>query len=394
MLRTLICSNFERLNWSVLKYYVIAGEASGDLHASNLMKAMLKTDSETSFRFWGGDRMASIAGQPVKHISELAFMGFLEVITNLKTILSNIRFCKNDILDYKPDALILVDYPGFNMRIAEFAKKNNIPVHYYISPQVWAWKQNRVFKIKKIVDQMYCILPFEKDFYKKFDFDVHYVGHPLVDAIQEFKTHALSRESFLHQNQLESKKVLAILPGSRRQEIKIKLPIMLEASQVFSDHQILVAGAPNIPLEFYEQLAADYKIHVIQNDTYNLLNNSDLAMVTSGTATLETALFKVPEVVCYKGSAISYQIAKRLIKVKYISLANLIMDRLLVKELIQHELTTGNIIFELKLLEHPDSVERNQLIQAYNELEIKLGGGGASEKVARMILDFTKRHTN
>lgn len=374
-----------------MKYYIIAGEASGDLHASNLMKAMLKNDASTQFRFWGGDRMAAVAGQPVKHIKDLAFMGFIEVISNLKTILSNIKLCKNDILNYKPDALILIDYPGFNLRIAEFAKENKIPVHYYISPQVWAWKQNRVHKIKKIVDQMYCILPFEKEFYKRFDIDVHYVGHPLVDAIQEFRLNALTHENFLQQHKLESKKILAMLPGSRKQEIKIKLPIMLEAAKSFHDHQILIAGAPNISLEFYKSIAGSSKIHVIQNDTYNLLNNSDLAMVTSGTATLETALFKVPEVVCYKGSSISYQIAKRLIKVKYISLVNLIMDQLVVTELIQNDLTPKNIIRELKLLEDSNSPARQKLKETYTELEKKLGGGGASDHVAKLILNFSKQ---
>lgn len=336
--------------------------------------------------------MAAVAGPPVKHIKDLAFMGFLEVIANLRTILSNIKLCKNDILNFKPDAIILIDYPGFNLRIADFAKRNNIPVHYYISPQVWAWKQNRVFKIKKIVDQMYCILPFEKDFYKKFEFDVHYVGHPLVDAVQEFKSHALERGPFLNQYKLDSKKILAVLPGSRRQEIKIKLPIMLKAAQSFSNHQILIAGAPNIPIDFYQQLAGNQKIHVIQNDTYNLLNNSDLAMVTSGTATLETALFKVPEVVCYKGSSISYQIAKRLIKVKYISLVNLIMDKLIVKELIQNDLTAENITSELKLFDKAESDQRKHVMSAYHELELKLGGGGASEKTAQLILNFTEKN--
>lgn len=375
-----------------MKFYIIAGEASGDLHAANLMKAMLEKDPQTSFRFWGGDRMASVAGAPVKHIRDLAFMGFIEVIANLKTILSNIKACKNDILNYKPDALILVDYPGFNLRIAEFAHTHDIQVHYYISPQVWAWKQNRVFKIKKVVDQMYCILPFEMAFYGKFKMDVHYVGHPLADAIQEFKATALNKDTFLKDNKLDSKKILAILPGSRRQEIKIKLPIMLSASKNFSDYQILIAGAPNIPAEFYLQIAGENKIKIIQNDTYNLLNNSDLAIVTSGTATLETALFKVPQVVCYKGSPISYQIAKRLIKVKYISLVNLIMDEPLVTELIQNDLTPANITRELKLLEIPEN--RYPLIYAYNALEVKLGAGGASNRTASLILNYTAARKN
>jgi len=381
---------FLQIKLTPLKYYLIAGEASGDLHASNLMKALLKFDASSEFRFWGGDKMAAVGGESVKHIKDLAFMGFGEVVANLGTILSNIKLCKADLLKYKPDALILIDYPGFNLRIAKFAKANGIKVHYYISPQVWAWKQNRVYKIKKVVDELYCILPFEKDFYKKFEMDVHYVGHPLVDAIQEFRKSALSQSEFLQQNKLEDKKILALLPGSRQQEIKIKLPIMLAAAKAFGDFQILIAGAPNLPTEYYQSLANGQKIHVLQNQTYNLLNNATIAMVTSGTATLETALFKVPEVVCYKGSNISYQIAKRLIKVKYISLVNLIMDKPIVTELIQHDLTAKNIIEDLKLLIDTKTKKSVMLQNDYAVLEQKLGGGGASEKVAQLILSSFK----
>jgi len=374
-----------------LKFYIIAGEASGDLHASNLMKALKKFDSSSEFRFWGGDKMASVGGEMVKHIKDLAFMGFSEVITNLRTILSNIKLCKSDILKYKPDILVLVDYPGFNLRIAKFAKENGIKVHYYISPQVWAWKQNRVFKIKKVVDELYCILPFEKEFYKKFEMDVHYIGHPLVDAIKEFRTTALSKTEFLKKNNLSDQKIIALLPGSRRQEINIKLPIMLQAAKAFGDFQILIAAAPNLSVEYYQSLSNGQKIYVLQNQTYDLLNNADLAMVTSGTATLETALFNVPEVVCYKGSQISYQIAKRLIKVKYISLVNLIMDKPVVKELIQNDLTAENIISELKLLADANSPKSVLLKNHYAELEQKLGGGGASEKAAQIMLSSFKK---
>lgn len=374
-----------------MKFYVIAGEASGDLHGSNLMKAMLAKEPTTAFRFWGGDRMAAVAGQPVKHIRDLAFMGFIEVLANIRTIMANIKFCKADILKYQPDAIILIDYPGFNLRIADFANEHNIPVHYYISPQVWAWKQNRVFKIRNIVDQMYCILPFEKDFYKKFEMDVHYVGHPLLDAIEEFKKTALSKSDFSIKYHLSEKKILALLPGSRSQEISIKLPIMLKAAQAFSEYDVLVAGAPNISKEFYQKLASKQPIHLIQNDTYNLLNNAHLAMVTSGTATLETALFKIPEVVCYKGSNISYQIAKRLIKVKYISLVNLIMDKLVVKELIQHDLNPENIVHELKNLKDNQHDAYTTLMQNYTSLAEILGGGGASQRTAELILNYTKQ---
>ena len=255
--------------------------------------------------------MKEVAGEPVKHIKDLAFMGFVEVVANLRTILSNISFCKKDILDYAPDALVLIDYPGFNLRIAEFAKKQGIKVHYYISPQIWAWKQNRVHKIKRSVDQMYCILPFEQDFYKKFDMEVNYVGHPLVDAIQNFQKKAASTADFRAEFDLSDKKILALLPGSRVQEIKSKLPIMLEAAKHFNDMEILVGGAPNIPETLYQNLAGNVPIKVILNRTYDVLNQAHLAMVTSGTATLETALFKVPQVVCYKGNPISVAIARK-----------------------------------------------------------------------------------
>lgn len=370
-----------------MKYYIIAGEASGDLHGSNLLKALKSKDENADIRFWGGDKMQEIAGKPVKHIKDLAFMGFVEVIANLRTILKNISFCKADIEKFKPDAIILIDYPGFNLRIAEFVKKLGIPVHYYISPQIWAWKQNRVHKIKKNVDEMYCILPFEQEFYKRFDMNVNYVGHPLVDAIQNFKSEALNRKDFLKKYKLPDRPILALLPGSRLQEIKSKFPIMLKAAARFEGMEILVAGAPNIPDEYYLNLAKHTPIKVIPNQTYNVLNHAHLAMVASGTATLETALFKVPQVVCYKGNAISIAIARKLIKVKYISLVNLIMDKEVVKELIQSELTEDNIYAELSKMQASASEERKKMLQTYNELEHVLGGGGASEKIATLIVE-------
>ncbi|MBD3636959.1 MAG: lipid-A-disaccharide synthase [Crocinitomicaceae bacterium] len=370
-----------------MKFYIIAGEASGDLHASNLMKALLKQAPDTDFRYWGGDRMAAVwKDEPVKHIKDLAFMGFAEVLANLKTILGNIKFCKQDILNYAPDILVLVDYPGFNLRIAKWAKRQGIEVHYYISPQIWAWKQNRGYKIKKSVDEMYCILPFEKEFYKKFDMEVHYVGHPLIDAIQEFRETAISRDKFLGEFALEDKPILALLPGSRRQEIKKKLPIMLEAASALDQYQVVVAGAPNLPSAFYLEIAGTQPMKWISNRTYDILNHADTAMVTSGTATLETALFKVPQVVCYKGSVISYQIAKRLVKVDYISLVNLIMNRPVVAELIQAELTVKNLQEEFKKIGGADPQYREEMIRSYNKLEEVLGGGGATEKVASLLL--------
>ena len=369
-----------------MKVYIIAGEASGDLHASNLMKAMLKKRTDTQFRYWGGDRMSAVQGKPVKHIKDLAFMGFVEVLMNLRTILGNIKICKKDILEFNPDMLVLVDYPGFNLRIAKWAKENGIKVHYYISPQIWAWKQKRGFKIKATVDEMYCILPFEKEFYKKFEMDVHYVGHPLLDAIENFKATALDRSSFESEFNLDARPIIALLPGSRKQEIKKKLPIMLEAAKAFKDYQVIVAGAPNLPESFYKGIAGSQEMSWISNRTYDILNHASMAMVTSGTATLETGLFKVPQVVCYKGSPISFLIAKRLIKVNYIALVNLIMDKAVVTELIQSELTPQNIISELKKIEEGSEM-RSEMLAEYQILAEKLGGGGASDKVAHLMLE-------
>lgn len=368
-------------------YYIIAGEASGDLHASNLMRAMLDEDPECRFRFWGGDEMMKVDGTCVKHIRDLAFMGFVEVLMNIRTILGNLRFCKNDILKHKPDALILVDYPGFNLRIAEWAHAQGIKVIYYISPQVWAWKQNRVHTIKKVVDEMYVILPFEKDFYKKFDFDVMYIGHPLLDAIQNYKLTASSDTAdFFERNHLLQKPIIAVLPGSRKQEIKKKLPIMLEAVKNFHHYQIIVAGAPGLDTSFYEPFLRNYSnACIVHSQTYDLLSNSEAAVVTSGTATLETALFEVPEVVCYIGSHVSYLIAKQLIKIKFISLVNLIMDREVVKELIQKECNSFTIREELNQLVKGGS-GREKMLEDYKKLKEVLGGGGASRKIAQSLL--------
>lgn len=365
------------------KLYVIAGEASGDLHASNLMEAILEEDATVDFRFWGGDRMQLIQKEGlVKHIRDLAFMGFAEVLANIRTIFKNISFCKEDILAYQPDALILVDYPGFNLRIAEWAKSKGIKVYYYISPQVWAWKQSRVHKIKKTVDKMYVILPFEKAFYQQFGYDVEYVGHPLLDEIIRY--HEKEEDlDFRVRNGLDSRPIIALLPGSRQQEVSRKLPIMIESVKGIESHQIVIAGAPSLTEEFYTSI--DSSANIVFNETYTLLSNTHTAVVTSGTATLETALFKVPEVVCYKGSQLSYMIAKRLIKVKYISLVNLIMDREVVKELIQKECNPKEIRAELdRLLNESDY--RSKLIDDYDKLAVILGGGGASKKIAQSLL--------
>ncbi len=367
------------------RYYVIAGEASGDLHGSNLMKAMLQEQPECDFRFWGGDEMSRVGGTRVKHIKELAFMGFVEVLMNLRTILGNMKFCKNDILQYKPDALILIDYPGFNLRIAEWAHEQGIRVIYYISPQVWAWKQNRVHTIKKVVDEMYVILPFEKGFYKQFNIDVTYVGHPLLDAIENYKAQ-VSEINFIERNGLKNTPVIAILPGSRKQEVKKKLPIMLQAVKELKGYQVIVAGAPSLDASFYQPFLQEYSnVSIVHAQTYDLLSTAEAAIVTSGTATLETALFEVPEVVCYIGSPISYLIAKQLIKIKFISLVNLIMDREVVKELIQKECNPASIREELNRLVI-GGAKRKQMLEEYKTMKQILGGGGASKKIAQSVL--------
>ncbi|WP_262494853.1 lipid-A-disaccharide synthase [Brumimicrobium mesophilum] len=373
----------------VRKLYIITGEASGDLHASNLMKAILQKDETIDFRYWGGDNMSAVVGKPVKHISELAFMGFIEVVMNLRTILSNINFCKKDILEYKPDALVLVDYPGFNLRIAKWAKEQGIPVIYYISPQIWAWKQNRVHTIKKVVDKMLVILPFEKDFYGKFGMDVTFVGNPLLDAVEQFRAKS-DKVDLYAKHGLDKRPVIALLPGSRKQEINTKLPIMLESLSAFNNYQFVIAGAPALPASFYEPFLKNSKnVHLIHGETYDLLSIATAALVTSGTATLETALFEVPEVVCYKGSSISYQIAKRLIKVDYISLVNLILQKEAVKELIQNECNSKLIEKELKLV-LPGQAKHDQIKKDYAELIQVLGDGGASETAAAQVLEVIK----
>lgn len=376
-----------------MRYYIIAGEASGDLHGSNLIKELRKLDTIATIRCWGGDLMKQAGGDLVKHYRDLAFMGFLEVVKNLGKIMKNLRFCKDDILRFKPDTLVLIDYPGFNLRIAEWAKKQGIVVIYYISPQVWAWKESRVKLIRECVHKMLVILPFEKDFYKKWNFEVEYVGHPLVEVIDNEKKN-VSPVHHSADSPLNEKNIIAILPGSRKQEVEKKLPIMLETVKHFPDHHFIVAKASSLEDSFYEELLRDYpKVRSVRNKTYPLLMKATAALVTSGTATLETALFDVPQVVCYKGSAISYQIAKRLVKVKYISLVNLILDKPVVTELIQNELTAENIIKELnRLLNNNPNLMKMK--QDYRNLwKLLSEGGHASAKAARSIIDFLKTNS-
>ncbi len=366
-----------------MKYYIIAGEASGDLHGSNLMKAILDKDTDADIRFWGGDLMQAAGGTLVKHYKELAFMGFIEVLMNVSTIFKNISFCKKDIANFQPDVIIFIDYSGFNLRIAKWAKTENYRTNYYISPQVWASRAGRVQSIKRDIDAMYVILPFEKEFYKKYDYDVHFVGHPLIDAIANRKQ--VDEATFRKEHQLSDKPIIALLPGSRKQEITKMLSVMLTMIDVFKDYEFVIGGAPSQSFEFYKRIIGDRKVSFVNNKTYDLLSISNAALVASGTATLETALFKVPQVVCYKGSAISYQIAKRIITLKFISLVNLIMDKEVVKELIQNDFTPKNLEKELTLI--LDKEHQEKLFLDYFELEKKLGGTGASAKAANLIVE-------
>ncbi len=367
-----------------MKYYIIAGEASGDLHAGNLIRALRTKDSKATFRAWGGERMEAHGAEIVKHYRDLAFMGFAEVIMNLRTILKNIDFCKSDIQQFKPDVIILVDYPGFNLRIAKFAKAQGIRVFYYISPQIWAWKQSRVTQIRDYVDEMYVILPFEKDFYKKFGVDVHFVGHPLIDAVAEFNEKFDDLPAFRKKHNLSEKPLVALLPGSRKQEISKMLPLMLELAAAFPQFEYVVAGAPSQEQEYYEKFIGNADVRFLSGQTYQLLHCSHAALVTSGTATLETAIFKIPQVVCYRGGKVSYVIARQLVKIKYISLVNLIMNREVVKELIQAELNLKNLSNAFSLISQ-EGPAREKLIAEYALLYEKLGGAGASELTANLM---------
>jgi lipid-A-disaccharide synthase len=378
-----------------MKYYIIAGEASGDLHGSNLIHELKLLDKSAQIRCWGGDKMQDAGATLVKHYSKLAFMGFIEVLKNIRTIFKNLANCKADILQYQPDVLVLIDYPGFNLRIASWAKQNNFRVIYYISPQVWAWKESRVRGIKKNVDKMLVILPFEKDFYKKWDFEVEYVGHPLVKVVDDYKLSHPDLETANDKNRMgvftlkSSQSIVAILPGSRKQEILKKLPIMLSVAKHFPEYHFVVAKAPGIEDDFYQSLLSPYQnVSSVTNQTYELLRVAKAALVTSGTATLETALFGVPEVVCYKGSAVSFQIAKWLITIQYICLVNLIMKKEVVKELIQEQLTENNLTKELKKILH-DSDKQSKMKEDYVALKNLLSqGGNASANAANSIYVF------
>lgn len=369
-----------------MKYYLVAGEASGDLHGANLMKELKVRDQQADFRFFGGDMMLAEGGTLVKHYADMAFMGFIEVVANLPAIVKNLSLCKQDIAAWQPDVLILIDFPGFNLKIADFAKKNGLLVCYYISPKVWAWNQKRVLKIKKVVDHMFCILPFEVDFYKKWGMEVDYVGNPLLDAVSAFKP----ADNFYETNHLPKKRMIALLPGSRKQEISYLLPDMLKVTEQFPDHQFVIAGAPSFGKDFYSQFLGDKEIAVIFNSTYDLLTNADAAVVASGTATLETALFNVPQVVVYKGNNISITIARMVVKIKYISLVNLIMDAPVVKELIQQDCNSQSIIAELDRMVN-DGDYRTAMLNNYHELQRRMGKPGASAKAASLVIKYASK---
>ena len=362
------------------RIFIIAGEPSGDLHASNLVKCIKKENSSVDFRGWGGDFM-ELEGVKIKnHLKNLSFMGFLEVLLNLRQITLNFRICKKQLLAYQPDLIIMVDYPGFNLRMSKWAKNNGFRVVYYISPQIWAWKASRIKTIKANIDRMYCILPFEKDFYSKHGFDVHYMGHPLMDQITSFrnKPRALKFK--------KEKSILAILPGSRGQEIKRKLDIMLKAAVKYNEMDIYVAAAPNLDVHFFKPYQEHFpQVKFAFGQTYELLQESDIAIVTSGTATLETALFRVPQVVCYRSSFISYSIARLLVDIKFISLVNLIMNREIVKELIQNNCSVENIQGEIDLILQQRDY-REKMISEYDELIAKIGEQGCSEKIAQDLI--------
>ena len=371
-----------------MKYYIIAGEASGDLHASNLVAEIKKKDKKAEFRGCGGDLMKAQGVDLLKHYRTMAYMGFVEVAVNLRKILRNISQCKKDILDYQPDAVILVDYPGFNFRIADFAHQQGLKVFYYISPQLWAWKRRRVKKIQRTVDKMLVILPFEEEFYKRYGVDVTFVGNPLLDEMAKFGS--ANRSIFLRRNSLgEKREIIALLPGSRKQEVKRVLPVMLKVVKHFPDYQFVIGGVSSLDKSLYKGIIGNADVFFVENQTYELLQNSSAALVTSGTATLETALFSVPEVVCYKATDFSYRLAKWMIKVKFISLVNLVMDKDVVKELIQGDLNEENLVKELDRLLHNGKRQR-QLLEDYLELKDRLGNAGASGKAANAILDAMK----
>jgi lipid-A-disaccharide synthase len=369
-----------------MRYYFIAGEASGDLHGSNTMKEIIQLDPTAEFAFTGGDLMEKTSGKAAGiHIRQMAFMGFVDVLKNIFTIRRNFKTVKKEILKFKPDLLVLVDYPGFNLRMAKWAAEQGIKVDYYISPTVWAWKEGRVEIIKKYTNNMFVILPFEEAFYAKHHHKVHFIGHPLIDAIEQQRPLFKTREQFIAQNNLSGKPIIAVLPGSRAQEIERMLQIMMDVTPGFKEYEFVIAGSANLPASHYEPLAK-LGIKAVFNQTYELMSYAEAGIIKSGTSTLESALLKLPQVVCYKAGALSFAIGKQLVKISYISLVNLIMDKPVVKELVQNDLTSENISKELKKLLH-DKEYRSNMLSQYDELVKHLGGGGASRKLAQQLVN-------
>lgn len=372
-----------------MRYYIIAGEASGDLHASNLMKELKSCDPDAIFRCWGGDLMLKQGAELVKHYRDLAFMGFMEVVSHLPTILKNLKFCERDLQAFHPDVLILVDYPGFNLKMAKFAARKGIRVFYYISPQLWAWRSSRVKSIRKWVEKMFVILPFEKDFYARYHYPVDYMGHPLLDVIHG-RMLLKPRHEFLSGNDLPDRPMIALLPGSRKMEIEKMLRMMTSVVSSFPGYQFVIAGAPSISVDFYGQILKGSGVKLVVNQTYDLLSHASAALVASGTATLETALMGVPQVVCYKGNQLSYLIAKQLVHVSFISLVNLISGKMLVPELIQSELNRKNLVRTLtEILE--GGARRQSIIDGYTELKRELGGSGASARLAGLMIQYLRQ---
>lgn len=369
-----------------MKYYIIAGERSGDLHGSNLIKGIRKNDPDAQIRAWGGEMMQEAGAEVVKHYRDLAFMGFFEVVKNLPTILGFLAFCKKDIKYYQPDVVILIDYSGFNMRVAKFAKRNGFKNFYYISPKVWAWNQSRALKIKQFVDKMFVIFPFEKDFFKQYDYEVEYVGNPLFDAIADFTPNP----NFRKDARLGQKPIIALLPGSRKQEVDSMLSLMLSQVYEFPDYQFVIGTVSNLPKELYARWQSIFPVKLVVDDAYNLLSVADAALVTSGTATLETALFNVPQVVCYRGGWAAYQVYKRVIRVPFVSLVNLIAEREVVKELLQYDLTNENLTEELTKITINPTTRQNQL-DGYAEIRKILGEKGASERAGELMVAEVKR---
>lgn len=376
-----------------MKYYLVAGEASGDLHGSNLMKALKKEDSSAEFRFFGGDLMQNVGGALVKHYREMAFMGFVNVVLNLKTIKKNMALCKNELLQFNPDVLILIDYPGFNLRIAEFAKQNNIKVFYYISPKIWAWKEYRVKKIKQFVDEMFTILPFETSFYKKHGIDVNYVGNPLLDSIADFRSNAQSKLQFLKVNNLDERPIIALLSGSRVQEIKKILPEMINAAEKFPDFQFVIAGVESVDKQLYTGFLESHSVKIIFNQTYDLLHFSHSALVASGTAALETALFDVPQIVLYKvegGRLMDFVMWNFVLKTKWVSLPNIILEKEAVCELLQVNMTPDKIEAESKKMLYNESY-RKEIENNYKRLHQLMGEPGSSQRAARKMVELIKQ---